>query len=87
MSIKLGPLPAPAVEYWDDYTADQMRAYAEQEVARERAWFVQTLKEWDRTIDVEDCLKLRLERLKADQQSTDQPPGSTPSAFADPGAR
>lgn len=42
MSEKLGPLPAPADSDWSTgerirfYTADQMRAYAAQEVAKER---------------------------------------------------
>lgn len=30
-------------------------------VAKERAWFVQVLSEWDRTEDVEEVLRLRLE--------------------------
>lgn len=30
-------------------------------VLAERAWFVQVLSEWDRTDDVEDVLRLRLE--------------------------
>ena len=27
--IELPPLPAPEIDYWGDFTADQMRAYGE----------------------------------------------------------
>jgi hypothetical protein len=39
------------------------QAAIDQAVAAERAWFVQALREWDSTSDVESVLRIRLEGM------------------------
>lgn len=46
MSDQLGPLPEPADDYWCLYTADQMRAYAAAEVAKERERWIALCKDF-----------------------------------------
>lgn len=118
MSIELGPLPKSKDGYWGDYTAEEMRAYAAQEVAREMLRvepllkaanalcqryidneLVSPISEANRKLAASYGVAVAFDEgekaawedlyraLKAYQQSTDQPPGSTPSASSNHDAR